>query len=151
MVIQLLFVECCFKDLFKTVCSIFVKFLSNFFSMHFISIQVVHLYNSTETTTAWKKSSFIFSERADFHMINNLSIAVHAFTMHILILLSVDEILLPRYMNWSTDFRDLPLNMVMVPCWVLGLSFVKWHINFCRSFNARRIKLILFFCACFKI
>ena len=34
----------------------------------------------------------------------NLSIAVYALSMCVLILLSVDEILLLKYMNWSTNF-----------------------------------------------
>ena len=42
------------------------------------------------------------SERSGFHMINNLSIAVHTFTRHILTLLSMS-----RYVNWSTDFKSL--------------------------------------------
>ena len=40
----------------------------------------------------------------------NQSIAVHILLMNISTLLSVDEILLPRYMNWSTNFRDLLFN-----------------------------------------
>ena len=46
-------------------------------------------------------------------MINNLSVSVHAFTM--LALLSVDEILLPRYGNYSSIFRGLPLKVEMFP------------------------------------
>ena len=42
-------------------------------------------------------------------MINNLSIVVYAFPMHMLTLLSVDEIWLLRYVNWSTNFRGLAL------------------------------------------
>ena len=32
-----------------------------------------------------------------------------------LTLLSVDEILLPRYLNWSTNFRGLPFNGEIEP------------------------------------
>ena len=49
--------------------------------------------------TAWKKLRFILSDKFDFHMIDNLSIAVHAFTSGILILFSVDKMLLPSYVN----------------------------------------------------
>ena len=49
--------------------------------------------------TAWKKSCFILSQRSDFHMINSLSIWVCAFLMQMLTSLSVDEILLPRYVT----------------------------------------------------
>ena len=43
-----------------------------------------------------KNSSFILPKRLDFHMVNNLLITVHAFPLHMLTFLSVDEILLPR-------------------------------------------------------
>ena len=43
-------------------------------------------------------------------MIDNLSIGVHAFALHMLTSFSVDEILLPRYVNWSINFKGLPLN-----------------------------------------
>ena len=63
----------------------------------------------------WKKSCFTLPVRFNFHMINNLSIAFHTFARRILILFSVDEILLPRYVNWATTFRGLPLRAEMVP------------------------------------
>ena len=43
-------------------------------------------------------------------MIDNLSIVTHTLSKHMLISISVDQILLPRYMNWSTNFRGLPFN-----------------------------------------
>ena len=46
-------------------------------------------------------------------MINNLSIAVHAFVRFMLTSLSVDEMLLLRYVNWSINFRGLLLKQ---PC-----------------------------------
>ena len=52
------------------------------------------------------------------HIVINLSIAVHALPMCMLILLSVDEILLPRYKNWSTNFKHF-----IIPR--LPLSFYK--------------------------
>ena len=42
------------------------------------------------------KFRFILLERLDFHMIDNQSIVVKAFSMRMLIELSGDEILLPR-------------------------------------------------------
>ena len=48
-------------------------------------------------------------------MINNLSIAVRAFTLCMLTLLSVDEILLLRYVNLSTNFRSLLREIEMAP------------------------------------
>ena len=38
----------------------------------------MHPYSSNDTTAAWKKLRFILSVRSDFHMIESLSIAVHA-------------------------------------------------------------------------
>ena len=92
---------CCFQDSFKTACSILVQFPSSFFSLHFVSIHVVHPYSSTDTPKAWKKSHFILSKVSNFQMINNQSIAVYTITRCMLTSLSVDEILLPRYVNWS--------------------------------------------------
>ena len=43
---------------------------------------------------------FFLSERLDFHMVDNLLIAVHDFPMQMFTLLSVDVILLPRYVKW---------------------------------------------------
>ena len=51
------------------------------------------------------RNPILIYQRSDFHMISNLSIAVHTFPMHMLASLSVDEILLPKYVNWSTNFR----------------------------------------------
>ena len=46
-------------------------------------------------------------------MVDKLSIAVHTLPMCILMLLSADKILLPRYMNWSINSRGLLLNEEM--------------------------------------
>ena len=109
------FVECCFQDLFNITCSILVQSPSSFFSMHFVSIHVVHPYSSIDTTAAWKKYYFILSDRSNFHIINKLLIAVHAFARRILTSLSVDEILLSRYVNLSTNFRGLLFRAKMAP------------------------------------
>ena len=58
----------------------------SFFSKCFVRVQEVQPYSSL--ATAWKTFCFILSERSDFHMVNNLLIAVHALPMHILTLLS---------------------------------------------------------------
>ena len=77
----------------------------------------MHPYSSVDTTVAWKKLRFILSEKSDFHMIDNLSIAVHVSASLILMSFSVDETLLPRYGNLSTSFREPPSNMKMSPFW----------------------------------
>ena len=58
------------------------------------------------TTAAWKKLRYILSVRFDFHMINSLSIAVYAFVSCVSMSFSVDETLLPRWVNLSTSFRE---------------------------------------------
>ena len=63
---------------------------------NYVSVQVVHPYSSIDTTAAWKKLRIILSVRSDFHMIDSLSIAVHAFVSRVSISFSVDETLLPR-------------------------------------------------------
>ena len=68
----------------------------------------LHPYISMDMSAAWKKLRFILSDRSDFHMTNNLSIVVYAFTSRALILFSVDEILLSRQVNLSTSFREPP-------------------------------------------
>ena len=47
-------------------------------------------------------------------VIDNLSIAFHAFARYILTSPSVDEMLLSRYVNWFTNFSRLPLRVEMV-------------------------------------
>ena len=89
------FVGRCRQDLFNIARSILVLLPSSFFSSRFISVQVVHLYSSINTTTAWQKLRFILSVRSDFHMIDNLSIAFYAFVSRVSMSFSVDETLLP--------------------------------------------------------
>ena len=90
------FLGCCIQDLFNIHRGILVQFQFIVFSIHLVSIHVVHLYSRTDITTAWKKLCFILSEESGFHMIDNLSIAVHAFTSRILMPFSVDETLLSK-------------------------------------------------------
>ena len=66
---------------------------------------VVQPYSITDTATAWK--IFFLSGRSDFYIIDNLSIAVHDFPKRISTSVSVDGILLPRNVMWSTYFRGL--------------------------------------------
>ena len=85
-------------------CTAFMS-TSNYGYSCFVSLHVVHPYSSMDTATALRKTRFMLSDRLDFHIIESLSIAFHAFTKRMLTSLSVDERLLPRYMNWSTNFN----------------------------------------------
>ena len=81
-------------------------------SCYFVGLQS---YNFTDKATARKNSHFISSQRSYFHMVDNLSIAVHAFPMCRSISLSIAELLLPKYMNWFTDFTGLTSNEKLAP------------------------------------
>ena len=48
-------------------------------------------------------------------MTDSLSVAVHDFTSHVLMSFSVDETLLPWYVNLSTNFREPPFSVEMLP------------------------------------
>ena len=48
-------------------------------------------------------------------MIDSLSIAVHAFVSRSSMSFSVDETLLPRLVNLSTSFREVPTSVEMSP------------------------------------
>ena len=84
------------------------------------------LYISTEKDTAWKNSQFILSKRSDFHIVDSLSIRVHALPNAFckLTSLPVDKILLLRYMNWSTGFRGLLFNEEMAPFYLKCMNSV---------------------------
>ena len=101
-------VGCCHQDLINIIHTIILLLPSSFFSSRFVSVQVVHPYSSIDTTAAWKKLRFILSITFDFHMRDSLSIAVHAFVSRVSMSFSVDETLLPRYVNLSTSFREVP-------------------------------------------
>ena len=107
--------RCCFQDLFKTAHSILVLFSSSFFSRRFLWIQVVYPYNSADRASLWKNACFILSERPYIHRVVNLSIAIYAFYLRILTSLVVGEILLPRYLKWSTNVSGLTLKVEMAP------------------------------------
>ena len=115
------FMGCCLQDLFNLACCILVQFPSSFSSKRFVSIHTVHPYNGIDTTTAWKISCYIFQDRSEFHMINSLLIEIHTFTRRILISVSVDEILLPIYVNLSTNFRELPFRVEKALSWLKEL------------------------------
>ena len=100
------FVGCCFHNLFTIARSILVQFPFSSFSIRLVSVHVVHPYSRINTITTWKKLRFILLDQSVFCMIDNLTIAVHVFVSSILMSFSVDETLLPRYVNLSTSFRE---------------------------------------------
>ena len=79
--------------------------------MHYIQIAV-------STRPLLGKNCFILLVRCYFHMTDCLSITVHAFASLVLMSFSVDETLIPWYVNLSTSFRELPFNVEMLPLWL---------------------------------
>ena len=110
------FVECHFQYLCKTVISVIIYLQSRFFPrVSFESTWCNHIVALT---------LFNLSGKSDFYLIDNLLIAFHSLPVEILTWHSINEILLPWYMNWSIHFRNLPLNEVMAPFWLKHMSTV---------------------------
>ena len=84
----------------------------------------MRLYCSIDTATAWKKFRFILLDISDFHMTDNQSIAIHAFTRRMLTSLSVDYILLPKYGKLSTEFKDLTFRVEMATSRLMHMNSV---------------------------
>ena len=91
---------------------------------------MVHPYSSTDTTSAGKKSRFILSVRSKFHMIGNYSITVHVFPVRMLTLVSVDKMLLLRYVKWSTNFKGSLYNVQIVPSCFKQYIYIYIYILF---------------------
>ena len=68
-----------------------------FFSERLLRVYTLPPYSDADRDTAGKKSYFILTERPGFQMIDNLLIGVHALALPMLTSLSVDMMLLPRY------------------------------------------------------
>ena len=109
------FVGCCFQDLFNIALSILVQFSCSLFPEYFVRVHVMHPFSRINMTAGWKKLRFILLDRSYFHMINNLSIAVHASASCLLMSFSVDEMLLPRYVNLSINFKEPSFRVKMSP------------------------------------
>ena len=111
-------VACCLQDFLKHFCEVQIKLLLHSFR------------SSPGCLSILKKSGFISSNRSDSLITNNLSIAVHNILMSMLISLSVEEIRLPRFMKWSTNFRRLTLNAKMTPIILIFLwNFLNFKSN----------------------
>ena len=65
------FVGCYFQDLFKTARSTLELSPFILFPCRFVKVQMVQLYHSTDTATAWMNSCFILSQISDFPLIDN--------------------------------------------------------------------------------
>ena len=69
----------------------------------------IHIVLRTRSPPGEKIVFFFFlSDRSDLYMTDSQSLAVDAFASRVLISFSVDETLLPRYVNLSTSFSKPP-------------------------------------------
>ena len=116
-------VRCFLLDLFNIVRSNLVKQPSSCVSIRLVTAHVVHPYSRIDSTVAGKKLNFILSVRPDFHRTDSLSLAVHAFSSRVWMSVSVDETLLPRYVNLFTRFRELPFRRCL---WCSRYRRRKW-------------------------
>ena len=106
--------RCWFLDS-NTARSLLEQFPSSLFSLRFVIAHMVNPYSSIDKTFSWKELRFILSDKSNFHMIDSLSIAIHAFTRRIWTSLSVGEKLLPTYVNMSTNLRKPQFKMEVAP------------------------------------
>ena len=83
----------------------------------------IHVVELTQPLLG-KKLRFILSDRFDFHMIKNQTIAVHAFASRILMSFSVHETLLPRQVNLFSSFRAPQFSVEMSPFLLKHIYFV---------------------------
>ena len=149
-----------YPQTYSYVCSLHIKKVHTLYSSHWdfstsvslASRRCIHTIVLTQ-----KKSRFLLSRRllirSVFHMIDNLSIAVHTFARLILTSLSVDEILLSMYRNWYTNYRILPLKMVMTPFWELfwtSICIQAWANIFCCLLQGMQQRFVLHGYICLK-
>ena len=90
-------------DLFNIARNIIVQLPTSSFSLS-TSLRCIHI-----VVWIWPvlgKNCVFLSDRSDFHMTVNLSIALHAPPISVLMSLSVDEMLLSRYLNLSSSSRE---------------------------------------------
>ena len=111
----------CLQDLFNMARSILEQFPLSFFAIRFVSVHVVHPYSSVDTIAALKKLRCNLSEGSDFHMI-------HAFARHVLKSISLDEMLLPRYVN-QIQRTDIKRGDVFFLIKTYVLHFVRIHVE----------------------
>ena len=72
-----------------------------------VCVDNIYIYIYMDTTAAWKKMRFILLDKSDQQMTDSLSTDVQASVSHVLMSFSVDEILVPRYVNLTTCFREI--------------------------------------------
>ena len=107
------------SNFFSLVSYTLMKFLSETLqclriirAFDFITSKNISVRQFSATYVKRLESYLILWGRLDFHMVVNVLIAVHACFLHILTSLSVDEILLPKYVKLCINFRGLLFNEI---------------------------------------
>ena len=108
-----------------------------FFFMGIVSVQQVLPYSSTDIATTWMKWNPLSS---DFYVIDNESIARCMLTSFL-----VDEMLLPKCVNWSTNFRGIPLKLEIAPFSLKQMNYVDF-IASCCLLQTKQLGIICIVC-----
>ena len=137
------FVGCCFQDLFRIARSILVQLESSFFFIRLVSAHMGLPCRRIDVAADWKILCFILSDKFEFQMIDNLSIALHDFASHILMSFSVDKMQLPWYVNLSTSFREPPFSVEMFPIWKKTNKKTNSYTPFCQQWHGGQCHLLL--------
>ena len=82
--------------------------------------------------------------KPDFLIIDKQSITVYDFSLRMFTLVSVDEILLPSYVNLSNNFRDLPFNVEMARFYFKQMNSVLFEANTAGCLGKTRLREALY-------
>ena len=100
------------------LCSLHVTFLPSILSKS---------QRGNHTATAWKIYDLILKVMSFFHIVDDKSALVHMFASF-----SVDEIMLPKYVNYFSNFRVLPFSVELAPFHLECMKPMS-HLSSCRS------------------
>ena len=71
-----------------------------------------------------KEFPFIFYQTSDFYLVDNQPIVVHPSSMRMLTSLSLDEIILPKYVKILTNFRALSFEDYIVTSRLIHMNLL---------------------------
>ena len=105
---------CTLPGFIENIAQHLTSFPPNIHSNRLNTVKVVPVYSSTNRSTNGKNSvffcfCFVKSQISHFQMVDSLSISSHTLLNHMFLSLSVNEISLLTYMNWSTNSKVLHL------------------------------------------
>ena len=102
-------------------------------SKRFLKVQVMQPLRSNDDDTAWKEYCLIVPMRSGFYIMDNLSIAANAFARHVFTSLLAYDLLLLKYVNWSSNLKNMLLKVEMSPSLnpidSVSFEFPKWPMR----------------------